>query len=75
MTKVLALRSAAFLGFVAVGLAAFGAHGLKELLARNGTTIVWESDLAALSSIITGQTIVWDDIVSAMSADDIDAAF
>jgi uncharacterized membrane protein YgdD (TMEM256/DUF423 family) len=42
MSKTLPWRSAAFLGFLAVGLAAFGAHGLKELLARNGTAIVWE---------------------------------
>ena len=42
MTKPLALRIAALLGFLAVALAAFGAHGLKEILTRNGTTIVWE---------------------------------
>ena len=42
MTRIVALRGAALLGFLAVGLAAFGAHGLKDLLAQNGTTIVWE---------------------------------
>jgi uncharacterized membrane protein YgdD (TMEM256/DUF423 family) len=30
------------MGFLAVGLGAFGAHGLKELLTRNGTVSIWE---------------------------------
>jgi uncharacterized membrane protein YgdD (TMEM256/DUF423 family) len=38
----LALRVTAGLGFLAVALGAFGAHGLKELLARNETTAIWE---------------------------------
>ena len=42
MTNPPALRIAALLGFLAVALGAFGAHGLKELLARNGTIAVWE---------------------------------
>lgn len=42
MTNQLALRVVAILGFLAVALGAFGAHGLKELLARNGTTEIWE---------------------------------
>jgi len=37
-----ALRVSAVLGFFAVGLGAFGAHGLKELLAQNGTSSIWE---------------------------------
>ena len=32
MTNVLAIRLAAILGFLAVALGAFGAHGLKEVL-------------------------------------------
>ena len=42
MTNSTALRLAAILGVLAVGLGAFGAHGLKELLARNGTAVIWE---------------------------------
>jgi uncharacterized membrane protein YgdD (TMEM256/DUF423 family) len=34
--------SAAF-GFVAVGLGAFGAHGLKGLLAANGSAAIWDT--------------------------------
>lgn len=37
-----ALRVAALLGAAAVLLGAFGAHGLKDLLARNGTAAIWE---------------------------------
>ena len=37
-----AIRTAALLGFLAVGLGAFGAHGLKDLLARNNTAAIWE---------------------------------
>jgi uncharacterized membrane protein YgdD (TMEM256/DUF423 family) len=39
MTK---LRIAAVLGFLAVALGAFGAHGLKEVLARHDTAAIWE---------------------------------
>lgn len=42
MNSSTALRIAAILGLLGVGLGAFGAHGLKELLARNGTAAVWE---------------------------------
>src|SRR5512139_1709 len=42
MTNSLAVRIAAILGFLAVALGAFGAHGLRELLARNGTLEIWE---------------------------------
>jgi uncharacterized membrane protein YgdD (TMEM256/DUF423 family) len=43
MTNTTATRVAAVSGFVAVALGAFGAHGLKELLARNETAAVWET--------------------------------
>ena len=33
---------AALLGFLAVALGAFGAHGLKDLLERNQTVSIWE---------------------------------
>ncbi|HWQ92297.1 MAG TPA: DUF423 domain-containing protein [Clostridia bacterium] len=42
MNNVLALRIAALIGLLAVALGAFGAHGLKELLARNETAAIWE---------------------------------
>jgi len=42
MTNTLAIRLAAILGFLAVALGAFGAHGLKDLLTQNSTTAIWE---------------------------------
>jgi len=42
MTNILAARLAAIMGLLGVGLGAFGAHGLKELLTQNGTTAIWE---------------------------------
>jgi uncharacterized membrane protein YgdD (TMEM256/DUF423 family) len=42
MTNSFALRLAALLGLLAVGLGAFGAHGLKDVLARNQTAAIWE---------------------------------
>jgi uncharacterized membrane protein YgdD (TMEM256/DUF423 family) len=43
MNNVLAIRVAAIFGLVAVGLGAFGAHGLKDVLQRNGTLAIWET--------------------------------
>jgi len=42
MNPVTASRLAAAAGFLAVALGAFGAHGLKDLLGRNGTTDIWQ---------------------------------
>ncbi|HSY09823.1 MAG TPA: DUF423 domain-containing protein [Candidatus Dormibacteraeota bacterium] len=42
MNQTLATRIAAAMGFLAVVLGAFGAHGLKDLLTQNGTTAIWE---------------------------------
>lgn len=42
MTNLLAVRTAAAMGFLAVALGAFGAHGLKEVLSQHGTTAIWE---------------------------------
>lgn len=42
MTSTLATRIAAAMGLLAVALGAFGAHGLKDLLAQNGTAGIWE---------------------------------
>lgn len=37
-----AIRIASTAGLLAVALGAFGAHGLKNLLAQNDTTAIWE---------------------------------
>lgn len=42
MTPRTASRIAAALGFLAVVLGAFGAHGLKPLLTQNDTVSIWE---------------------------------
>jgi uncharacterized membrane protein YgdD (TMEM256/DUF423 family) len=42
MSQAAATRVAAGLGFLAVALGAFGAHGLKDVLAQNGTAAIWE---------------------------------
>ena len=42
MTNSSALRVAAVLGFLAVALGAFGAHGLRDLLIQNHTATIWE---------------------------------
>lgn len=42
MTPTLASRLSALLGLLAVVLGAFGAHGMKAILAQNGTTAIWE---------------------------------
>lgn len=42
MSEINARRIAAFGGFLAVALGAFGAHGLNNLLQRNGTAGIWE---------------------------------
>jgi uncharacterized membrane protein YgdD (TMEM256/DUF423 family) len=42
MSNTTALRAAAILGGLAVALGAFGAHGLKTVLADYQTTAIWE---------------------------------
>jgi len=42
VTNSTALRVAAVVGFLAVALGAFGAHGLKDILSRNGTSEIWQ---------------------------------
>lgn len=62
MTNSIALRLAAALGLLAVALGAFGAHGLKELLARHQTAAVWEKAVlyhflhAIMLFILAGRT-------------------
>ena len=43
MKSATATRIAAATGLLAVALGAFGAHGLKHLLAQNGTAAIWET--------------------------------
>lgn len=50
MTNTLATRIAATLGFLAVALGAFGAHGLKQVLEQNQTAEVWKT--AALYHLV-----------------------
>lgn len=42
MTASRASRFSALVGLLAVALGAFGAHGIKALLAQNGTADIWE---------------------------------
>jgi uncharacterized membrane protein YgdD (TMEM256/DUF423 family) len=42
MNSTLSTRIAAAMGLLAVALGGFGAHGLKDLLAQNGTAAIWE---------------------------------
>jgi uncharacterized membrane protein YgdD (TMEM256/DUF423 family) len=42
MTNTWPIRVAALAGVLAVALGAFGAHGLKDVLACNGTAAIWE---------------------------------
>jgi uncharacterized membrane protein YgdD (TMEM256/DUF423 family) len=42
VNTICARRLAGILGFLAVALGAFGAHGLKATLALNGTAATWE---------------------------------
>ena len=43
VNNISAGRVAAALGLLAVGLGAFGAHGLKDVLARNETAAIWQT--------------------------------
>ena len=43
MTSTTAFRISAVFGFLAVALGAFGAHGLKNMLAQNDTAPIWET--------------------------------
>ena len=43
MTSKLATRVAALMGFLAVSLGAFGAHGLEHLLKQNNMVDVWKT--------------------------------
>ena len=48
---------AAILGFTGVALGAFGAHGLKDVLAANGTAAVWQT--AVLYQLVHAVASLW----------------
>jgi uncharacterized membrane protein YgdD (TMEM256/DUF423 family) len=62
MSNATAFRVAAALGFLAVALGAFGAHGLKEVLLRNDTVAIWEKAVlyhfihAVMLFVLAGRT-------------------
>jgi uncharacterized membrane protein YgdD (TMEM256/DUF423 family) len=57
-------RIAAIMGFLGVALGAFGAHALKDLLARNGLAPVWEKAVlyhlvhAVMLLVLASRTVV-----------------
>jgi uncharacterized membrane protein YgdD (TMEM256/DUF423 family) len=57
MSPDLALRCSATLGFLAVALGAFGAHGLQDLLERSQRVDTWET--AASYHLIHAVVLVW----------------
>jgi uncharacterized membrane protein YgdD (TMEM256/DUF423 family) len=57
MSPSTALRLSAALGFLAVALGAFGAHGLKDLLTRNGNLATYET--AAQYHLIHAAVMLW----------------
>jgi uncharacterized membrane protein YgdD (TMEM256/DUF423 family) len=64
MTNQAATRIAALAGALALALGAFGAHGLKEILARHGTAAIWETAVfyhfihAVMLFVLAGRTPV-----------------
>jgi uncharacterized membrane protein YgdD (TMEM256/DUF423 family) len=57
MNATTALRISATLGFLAVALGAFGAHGLKETLMRHGTVAIF--DTAAQYHLVHAAVMLW----------------
>ncbi|MEI8387672.1 MAG: DUF423 domain-containing protein [Verrucomicrobiota bacterium] len=54
---MLATKLAAVLGFTGVALGAFGAHGLKNMLAANGTAAIWQT--AVLYQLVHAVASLW----------------
>lgn len=52
-----AVQVAAVLGFLGVALGAFGAHGLKDILANFNTTTIWQT--AVLYNLIHAVAALW----------------
>ena len=67
MNTTNALRISAIMGFLAVALGAFGAHGLKALLESNGQLGTWEKAahyhlvhaVALVALSLSGMLRVW----------------
>src|SRR5688500_20110039 len=57
MNSLFATRVSAVVGFCAVALGAFGAHGLKELLERLHTTNSWQT--AALYHLVHSAVLLF----------------
>jgi len=53
----LAIQIAGIMGFLGVALGAFGAHGLKNLLATNDTAAIWQT--AVLYHLIHAVASLW----------------
>ncbi len=53
----LAAQFAAVFGFLGVALGAFGAHGLKTVLAANDTTAIWQT--AVLYHLVHAVASLW----------------
>lgn len=53
----LATQVAGILGFLGVALGAFGAHGLKNLLAANDTAAIWQT--AVLYHLLHAVASLW----------------
>lgn len=51
------IRLAAILGLTGVALGAFGAHGLKDILAANGTAAIWQT--AVLYHLVHAVSSLW----------------
>jgi len=54
---MLPVSIAAILGFTGVALGAFGAHGLKDILAANGTLAIWQT--AVLYHLVHAVASLW----------------
>lgn len=54
---MIAIRTAAILGFLGVALGAFGAHGLKNLLEAHATTAIWQT--AVIYHLVHAVAALW----------------
>lgn len=54
--QAIAFRISAVIGFLGVALGAFGAHGLKEILARHDTAAIWQT--AVLYHLVHGVALL-----------------
>ena len=57
MNSSVTFRISAILGFLAVALGAFGAHGLKDVLTRNDTLAIWQT--AALYHLVHAAVLLF----------------